>query len=191
MKKAVVSAFASIIIMSCSISIDGVTNDYSKLTPEQKNLIVELNDFESIKPGLIYKINGIQLKQELKKYPKSIVYVYKNGCTSKACKPLMVFENYAKEHNYKLFFVMNGYANLDKTLEQPYSSILFSINNDYYKSNNRNSYMRYFENEISNKPINEESKEYLGNLFFFEKDTLVKVVNELPHSEVYKKNKRF
>ena len=188
MKKVVLSAFVSIIIISCSISIAGVTNDYSKLTPEQKNLIVELNDFESIKPGLIYKINGIQLKQELKKHPKSIVYVFKNGCTAKACKPLMVFENYAKEHNYKLFFVMNGYANLDKTLEQPYSSILFSINNDYYKSNNRNDYIRYFENEISNKQMNEESKEYLGNLYFFEKDTLVKVVKELPHSDVFLKN---
>jgi hypothetical protein len=36
--------------------------------------------------------------------------------------------------------------------------------------------------------MNEESKEYLGNLYFFEKDTLVKVVKELPSYEVFLKN---
>jgi hypothetical protein len=92
----------------------------------------------------------------------------------------MIYENYAKEHGLKLFLVMNGYANLNETLEQPYSSTLFSIDNDYYKTNMRNTYIRYFENEISNKPLLEKSKEYLGNLFFFERDQLLKIEHDLP-----------
>lgn len=178
MRKILLSTFFTLIFISCSVQ--GVTNDYEKLTLEQKKLIVDLNNFDSLKTDYIYKISGIQLKEELKKHPKSLVYIFKNGCTSKMCKPMIIYENYAKENGYKLFLVMNGYANLFETLNQPYSSILFSINNDYYKNNIRNTYLRYFENEISNKPFNYKSKEYLGNLFFFEKDILVQVMDELP-----------
>jgi len=177
MKKAIL-LLASLSLLSCHIQ--GLTNDYTKLTPEEKKLIVELTDFETTKHDYIYKINGGQLKQELQKYPKSMVYIFKNGCTSNLCKPLMIYENYAKEHGYKLFLVMNGYANLNETLEQPYSSTLFAINNDYYQKKYRATYTRYFENELSNKPINEKNKEYLGNLYFFEKDALVKIEKELP-----------
>ena len=178
MKKIVLSTFILISLISCRI--EGLTNDYGKLTLEQKKLIVELKSFDSLKSNLIYKINGTQLRQELKKNPKSIVYIFKNGCTSKMCKPMMIYENYAKEHGYKLFLVMDGYAELNETLNQPYSSNLFAINNDYYNSNIRNNYEQYFENEISNKPLKEKSKEYFGSLFFFENDKLVNVLYELP-----------
>ena len=178
MKKIVVAAFVLITMVSCRI--EGLTNDYGKLTLEQKNKIIALKSFDSIKPNFIYKITGSQLKEELKKYPKSIVYIFTNGCTSNFCKPIKIYENYAKEHNYKLFLIMNGYASLDETLNQPYESTLFSIDNDYYNSNIRNNYARYFENDILNKPIKEKTKEYLGNIYFFEKEQLVKVVNELP-----------
>lgn len=178
MKKIMLSIFFVLVVISCSVQ--GVTNDYGKLTTEQKKLIVDLNSFDNLKTDYIYKISGVQLIEELKKHPKSLVYIFKNGCTSKLCKPMMIYENYAKENGYKLFLVMNGYANLSETLNQPYSSTLFSINNEYYKSNYRNTYIRYFENEISNKPLDYKSKEYLGNLFFFEKDALVKVLDELP-----------
>ena len=167
-------------MLSCRI--EGITNDYGKLTIDQKKQIVELISFDDLKSNLIYKINGTQLKDELKKHPKSLVYIFKNGCTSKMCKPIMIYENYAKANGYKLFLVMNGYANLSETLNQPYSSILFSINNEYYKSNYRNTYLSYFENDISNKPLEYKSKEYLGNLFFFENDNLVKILLELPKS---------
>lgn len=178
MKKILLSTLLTLIVLSCSVQ--GVTNDYGKLTPEQKKLIIDLNSFDNLKTDYIYKISGNQLKEELKNHTKSLVYIFKNGCTSKMCKPMMIYENYAKENGYKLFLVMNGYANLSETLNQPYSSTLFSVNNEYYKSNYRNTYQRYFENEISNKPLDFKSKEYLGNLFFFEKNILVKVLHELP-----------
>jgi hypothetical protein len=178
MKKMLFLTFVTLSMLSCRIQ--GLTNDYNKLNPEQKKLIVALENFSDTKPNLIYKISGKQLQQELSKHPKSLVYIFKNGCTSKLCKPLMIYENYAKEHGLKLFLVMNGYANLNETLEQPYSSTLYSIDNDYYNSNMRNTYIRYFENEISNKPLKEKSKEYLGNLFFFERDQLLKIEHDLP-----------
>lgn len=117
-------------IVSISCSIQGITNDYGKLSIEHKKRIVELVDFNITNSEYIYKLSGLQLKEELKKHPRSLVYLFKNGCASKLCKPLMVYENYAKQNGYKLFLVMNGYANLSETLIQPYTSTLFSINND-------------------------------------------------------------
>ncbi|MEP7197102.1 MAG: hypothetical protein ABI851_11340 [Saprospiraceae bacterium] len=165
-------------ITSCKIQ--GLTNDYSKLNDDQKKKITQLTSFEKLDNEQIYKINGSQLNEELKKYPKSIVYIFKNGCTSKLCKPLFVYENYAKENGYKLFLVMNGYAHLNETLEQHVSTTLFSIDNEYYKSNYRSTYMRYFENELSSKPIDTKVKEFLGNIYFFKSNQLEKIIKELP-----------
>jgi hypothetical protein len=174
--------FVAISCLMFSWKIQGLTNDYDKLNETQKKILVDLVDFKDLKSENIYKITGNQLKQELANHPKSLVYIFKNGCSSKLCKPMRVYENYANDNGYKLFLVMNGYANLQETLDQPYSSILFSINNDFYNSNYRNTYMQYFENEISEKPKKEKSKEYLGNLFFFEKDKLVQILHELPNN---------
>ena len=76
---------------------------------------------------------------------------------------------------------MNGYASLNETLNQPISSTLFSINNEYYKSKYRNNYTRYFENEMLNKPLNTKEGEYLGNIYFFKLQNLEKTLNDLPN----------
>jgi hypothetical protein len=104
MKKMLSLTFAALALLSCKIQ--GLTNDFNKLTPEQKKLIVILDEFNTTKPDFIYKINGKQLQQELLKHPKSLVYIFKNGCTSKLCKPLMIYENYAKFSIYvsQIFF---------------------------------------------------------------------------------------
>jgi hypothetical protein len=75
---------------------------------------------------------------------------------------------------------MDGYANLNETLEQSVSSALFSINNEYYNSKFRATYSRYFENEISNKPRNEKEQDYLGNIYFFKYNQIEKITNDLP-----------
>ena len=75
---------------------------------------------------------------------------------------------------------MDGYAELNETLEQPISSPLFVINNEYYKSNIRANYSRYFENEITSKPLHEKNSEYLGSLYFFNEDKLDRILKLLP-----------
>ena len=177
-KKIALSILTIILVSSCSIQ--GLTSDFGKLNENQKSKIILLTSFEKIETNYIYKINGVQLKQELKKYPKSIVYIFKNGCTSDLCKPLLIYENYAKKNDFKLFLVMDGYAELNETLEQPISSPLFVINNEYYKSNIRANYSRYFENEITSKPLHEKNSEYLGSLYFFNEDKLDRILKLLP-----------
>ncbi|HLF51031.1 hypothetical protein [Flavobacterium sp.] len=165
-------------ISSCSIQ--GLTNDYKKLEESQKSKIVALNNVTEFNTDYIYKVNGTQLKQELKAHPKSIVYIFKNGCTSDLCKPLMVYENYAKENGYKLFLVMDGFGNLNEALAQPITSPLFAIDSYHYQKKFRATYSRYFENDLTNKPFTEKNKEYLGSLFFFKEDKLEKILKELP-----------
>ena len=178
MKKIIMFLFIILIVTSCKIQ--GLTNDYGKLKDDEKMKIIELSSFDNLNNEFIYKINGLQLNDELKKHPKSIVYIFKNGCTSKLCYPLFNYKNYAQKNGYKLFLVMDGYANLNETLEQPFSGILFSINNEYYNSKYRATYSRYFENEITNKPKENKEKVYLGNIYFFKYNQIEKIVNELP-----------
>lgn len=178
MKKIIMFLFITLIVASCKIQ--GLTNDYSKLKDDDKMKIIELSSFDNLNNEFIYRINGLQLNNELKKHPKSIVYIFKNGCTSKLCYPLFTYENYAQKNGYKLFLVMDGYANLNETLEQPFSGILFSINNEYYNSKYSITYSRYFKNEISNKPRKEKDKGYLGNIYFFKYNQIEKIVKELP-----------
>jgi hypothetical protein len=98
---------------------------------------------------------------------------------------MYVYENYAKNNGYKLFLVMNGYGSLYETLEQRinFTSPLFSIDNDFYNSNIRNNYSRFFENDLQGIEIKTKQKEYLGNLFFFNKDQLEKITKDLPSTK--------
>jgi len=171
--------FALLLFSSCKITV--LTNDYGKLSPVEKSKIIALKTFENLSKDTIYKINAIQLKEELLKYDAAMVYEFANGCSSEFCRPLKVYEIYAQKHHYKLFLVMNGFANLDRTLSQNFTSPLFAIDGDYYKKSFRTVYTQYFDNELRDKPI--KDKEWLGGLFFFEHGKYVKTLNDLPKEE--------
>ena len=173
-----ISAFISLIILS-SCSIKGITNDYGKLTSELKVQITPLQDFKALKLDMAYTINAEQLNKEIASHHKVLVYVFTNGCTSNMCKPLFVYENYAKQNGYDLFLVMNGFGNLEKTLIQPRKTPLLAIDGDYYKTIYRGAYERKFMNEISGLPTNQQRK-FQGDLFFYSDGKLEKLLWELP-----------
>lgn len=166
-----------------SCTVYGLTNDYKKLSETEKTQIIPLENFSNLDTSHIYKINGSQLKEELKKHPKSLVYVFTNDCTSQYCLPMSNYERFAKENNYKLFLVMEGYSHLQKTTEQRsqvFTEPLFSIDNDFYNSWYSVRFHRLFENDL--RGISRKEKpEWAGNLFFFEYDRLQKVTRELPN----------
>ena len=123
MKKIITIIIISLLLLSCKIS--GLTNDYSKLTENNKSKIIPLESFENLDVDKIYKISGKQLRSEIAKHEKSLVYIFKNGCTSDLCKPMFVYENYANQNGYTLFLVMEGYGNLEDTFE--FGRVLFDI----------------------------------------------------------------
>ncbi|MBR3946692.1 MAG: hypothetical protein IKJ56_06260 [Bacteroidales bacterium] len=176
MNKYILFAIGVVFLSSCTFY--GITNDYDKLAEKDQKKIIKLNDFNDIAYGNIYELNAEMLKKELDKYPKSIVYVFTNGCSSNSCKPLSYYKTYAEGHGYKLFFVMNGYANLYKTLGQDTSLVFFSIDADYYKERIRSKYTRYFENELMDLPTKTKHKEFPGSIFFFENGRFVNVCRD-------------
>lgn len=96
----------------------------------------------------------------------------------------MFMKNYAKSNGYTLFLVMDGYCNLDDTLNQRvnFSSQLFSIDNDFYNCNSRIKYSRYFENELQGLPRETKAKQYFGSIYFFNEGIIEKITNKLPKS---------
>lgn len=171
---------SSCVVVSINGSMNGITNNYKKLSDEQKSKIKKLESFDNLDISCIYEINAKQLKEEMNKYPKSIVYVFTNNCGAETCLPLGVYESYAEKNGYKLFLIMNGYSSIYKTIVQKPESQLFSINVDYYKAKIRAKYIRYFENELMGNPKKMKSKEYYGNIFFFEYGEFKNVYRELP-----------
>jgi hypothetical protein len=177
MKHKIFALISFFFFLSCSTI--GITNDYEKLSVEQKESIIPIENFLNLNLENIYKINGSQLKNEIENHEKVLVYIFVNGCKSPMCKPFSVYENYAKKNGYKLFLVMNGYGNLDKSLIQPRQTPLLAIDGDQYNTIYRGSYERQFMNEISGKPRFPKGK-YTGDKFFFNKGKLEKLVWELP-----------
>jgi len=178
MKKLLLFLISLLTLQACTIQ--GLTSDYSKLDDSHTAMITDLKDFNDSEPAKIYKINGTELNTELQKYPKALVYVFTNGCTSDFCKPLIVYDKYAKKHDMKLFLVMSGYSNLDETLNMPHPEPLYSIDNEYYGTRFRNTYTHYFENELIGKARKTKRGEYKGGLFFFNNGKLEKTLIELP-----------
>ncbi|MDD3459051.1 MAG: hypothetical protein PHO74_06205 [Weeksellaceae bacterium] len=179
MKNYLLILLFNFLIQSC-ISIGGLTNDYNKLSEEHKSLITPLKSFEELENGKIYPIHSQTLKNELKKHPKAIVYVFTNWCSSEFCLPMNVYINYAEKQDSKLFLVMNSYGGIDVTLSQMAETPYFVIDNSYYNSNIRGKYTRYFENELMGLPKETKHKDYPGNLFFFEKGVFKNVYKNLP-----------
>ncbi len=180
MKKIILAVISGLMVSSCTVY--GLTDDYKKLYPEQQRTIVKLENFNTVNPQFIYKINASQLKEELKNHPKSIVYTFKNGCSSVYCLPMSTYEKYAKKNGYQLFLVMSGYGKLHETTKQRsevFTEPLYAIDSDYYGTRFNATFNKYFENEL--RGIDRKAKpEWEGNLFFFERDQLVKVSRDLP-----------
>lgn len=175
--KIITVLFIAIILASCSIQ--GLTNDYSKLSASQKSIIHELSSFENLKKGHVYVLNGTILKKELLNHPKALVYTFANGCPSDNCKPLSTYVSYARKNGCSLFMVMVGYSNLNESIKQNVDVPLFSIDNDHYNTKNRTKYVIRFENDIMNLPLDSKPKKYLGSLFFFENGVFKEVKKNL------------
>lgn len=165
--------FLLILISGCQIY--GITNDYNKLTEDEKSLVKKLDSFSAVEGRNIYEINGGQLKNELKKHKKSIVYIFANGCSSEYCLPLSYIETYAKKNDYKLYMVMSGYSFLFATFNQQFTSPLYSIDQEYYGTKYSSKCYKMFVNDITEKPLNDriKGKDY-ASFFFYKNGVLDK-----------------
>lgn len=173
MKTLSVLSFTLIIISSCMlIQLDGITNDYDRLSDEEKMKVTQLNTFKNLNNDLIYEISGPQLLNELNTNNKSMVYIFANGCSSENCLPLNQVEYYAEDYGYKLYLVMSGYSSLKATTSQTFDTPLFAINTEYYETNKSRKYLRAFRKDLGYDEFVRKN-DRLGSYMFFEGDSLV------------------
>lgn len=162
--------FIFLLIITCTscITIVGLTNDYEKLNEKEKFLIHNFSPDIELIEGNVYLINAQQLKIELAKHKKSIVYCFTNGCSNENCEPINNYIEYAEENGYKLFLVMNGFGNIPSTLNQAAPIHFYAIDQEFYKSKYSSKYTRRFVNDLLNRELDYKENEYAGNLYFFE-----------------------
>jgi len=172
----ILAIFTGLCFVSCRVN--GITDDYGKLRPAEKARITDLISFENVDTSKVYRITATQLLTQMEHEDKSLVYIFKNGCKTKNCHPLFVYENYAASNGYSLYLVMNGYADLNETLIQPRKQPLYAIDAKAYGNIYRGVYTRLFKNELIGKPA--EYDEYEGALFLFKNGKYEKTMFALP-----------
>lgn len=171
---------SSCFFSSCGIiEINGYGSDIKKLSKEERNYLQEFVAFNQTEPGYIYPINGEQLKTEIKKYPKALVYDFKSNCVSATCYPLSTFVRYAKEHNYKLFLILNSYASLNETIDQQIKQPIFVMDHLYYQTNVRSKYSNRFIADMLKGEEMQISKESYPSIYLFEEGKLVGFAEDL------------
>ncbi len=169
------------LFVSSSCTVYGVTDDYRKLSEEQQQKVVPLVAFTETNNNHIYKVNGKQLREEIQKHPRALVYTFTNGCKSEYCLPMSTYEKYARDNGYQLFLVMQGFGNLNETVQQRspvFTAPLYAMDADYYNSRFSWNFSKYFENDLRAQP-RKTKNEWLGSLYFFENGELVKVARGL------------
>lgn len=169
-----------LLLNSCGFfKMGGLSDDFNDLTNEQKAMIKSFEPNLPTDKNKIYVISALELREELKKYPKALVYTFANGCSSEFCKPLYVYENWAKKNDYKLFLVMTSYFNLDYTLAESYQTQLYVMDSNYFGKQLKRRYVTYFDNELKGLKYNAKEN-WEGSLFFFENGKYIKTLLELP-----------
>lgn len=163
---------------SCLIQFVGIHNDYDLLSQQEKERIKKLKSFNDVKKQFIYEINAKQLLKELYTHKKSLVYIFTNGCKSENCLPISNIERFAENNDYKLFLIMNGYYNLDKTTSQQFNNPLFSINSGYYGSTKKKEYLTDFRKELGYYDVAKDDK-FPYSYMFFAKDSLIEIKDQL------------
>lgn len=180
MYRIIVAALLCLSVQSCRVY--GFTDDYKKLSDAEKSMIVPLKTFVNTDQSKIYKVNGLQLREEIQKHPKSLVYFFTNGCTFEYCRPVSVYQDFAEENGYKLFLVMEGFGKLEKTTVQRsdiFTAPLFAMDSDFYGKSYSGTYSKYFQNDLRGQQRNTKN-EWQGSLYFFEHGKLSKILRDLP-----------
>ncbi len=149
----------------------GLTNDYGKLTGEERLMVKEWESLENQEIGFVYKAHAGQLKEAMKDYPASMVYIFSNGCPY--APDLSVIENYATARNLQLFLVMTGYGLIGKTFVQKPQQPLYVIDDVYYGKRLSHRYLKNFRNHLLEGAKTEITEKHeMGSIFLFGFDQL-------------------
>lgn len=176
-KKTLLFALGIIFTYSCAIHIVNGT-EYDLLQPEHQARIKKLKSFETVHRDTIYELTAKQLKADLRKQPKSIVYIFKSSCQSYNCVPLGNITEYAREQGMKPYLILVNYYQLERSLDQNPTVPLFAINAAHYQESKSRKYIHKFQDELGYTAFCEKYQTE-GRILLFEGDSLVAVKKSL------------
>lgn len=170
-KRLIFLLLAAVGLASC-VQVRGIGDDYKYLTIDEKSRVVPFKTGMTMQKGTVYKTNADELLKEIEKYPKAFVYLFTPLCSSDVCLPLNIYESYAEDNDYKVFFVLSSYKDMGVALKEPISEPLFVIDSDYYGNKFLCKFVGHFENELMGLDKKHKSDDFY-NLFFYENGVFV------------------
>jgi hypothetical protein len=112
----------------------------------------------------IYTINGIDLKNCIGHFERSLVYVWRPKCSSDVCISPINLENICRAKNIELFIVAEYYDYETMILTHPVKRPVFGIDCDYYSSNLTKKYLsRFLCDLLGEKKVSIENYYFLFN----------------------------
>ena len=128
--------------------------------------------------GIIYSINGLQLKKCLAENDTSVVYLWSPRCGSENCILISSCQDYCTKHKYK-FYVIAEYYDFP-IMEGQNSSVMpmFTINFNYYQTKNYRKNKKLFLNDLISAKFSMKEQGY-GRYMIFKSDELIKLKNNL------------
>ena len=143
--------------------------NYSELSIEDKQKIVTLESFSSVDYEKINKITGVQLREQLKNDSLGVVGLC-NTCTASGKHS----DNWGKG-KYKLYLVMESYTPMYYLLRNEARPI-FSIDMEYYNSNDHATCLKYFVNDLLGRDLNAKFyKDEIPSFLYFKNGELVEM----------------
>lgn len=155
---------------ACSIkgSFQGLYSYYSKAKSQNSQLLVKPDIGKSIceikksDTPEVYVINGINLKECIKKTDKAIVYLWPPKCKGRFCYSLNSIQQKCDTKKVALFIVAEYYDSELMQVNYKVSRPIFGIDVEYYQSNKTSKYLSKFIYDLTLK------SDLVGRLIYFE-----------------------
>jgi len=166
--------FLELSISSCQFNgtLQGLYSYYRKVNRGNPDLFITINDsidFCEVKASAVSKIlllNGKNLNKCIKKYKKSLVYIWSPNCKSQYCYSLEYLQKICNEVNIELFIVAEyydmHYMSIDYNLERP----IIGIDTKYYKTNITSKYLTKFISDLTDGIEISDRFIYFANGYF-------------------------
>ena len=159
----------TIIGSSCTAPVVVTPANYSELSIEDKQKIVTLESFSSVDYEKINKITGAQLREQLKNDSLAVVS-FCNTCTAR-----QKYSDDWGKGDYKLYLMMESYAPMYPLLENKTRPI-FSIDMEYYNSNDHVTCLKYFVNDLLERDLDVKFyKDYVPSFLYFKNGELIQI----------------
>lgn len=167
-------------LSSCKINgtFQGLYSYYKKTAKVNPNLFINDNNAMCEVTADSRKIilrTGQSLKNCIKDYGKTVVFLWGPKCKSRICPSLDILQRRCKEKGLELFIVAEYYDNPLMTKEYDIERPISGIDTKYYRTNLTSKYTARFFSDLTGKELDKDYK----RMWYFENGVFVKMVSEI------------